>query len=164
MRLSATLEASLASAIRDARSGRHEFLGIEHVLYALLEDDSVVDVLRACGADVDRLRRELRAWIDEHLEKLPAGKDGPPQQTLGFQRVLQRAAAHVQSAGREEIDGRDILVAIFREPDSQAAYLLAKQGISRLDVVSYISHGIAKVPEADEPMPDESDDDEDEER
>src|SRR5207253_4875386 len=83
---------------------------------------------------------------------------------LGFQRVLQRAAAHVQSAGREEIDGRDILVAIFREPDSQAAYLLAKQGITRLDVVSYVSHGIAKVPEAEEPAPDESDDDEDEER
>src|SRR6266702_8694972 len=82
------------------------------------------------------------------MERLRAGTDAPPQQTLGFQRVLQRAAAHVQSAGREELDGRDVLVAIFREAESHAAYLLAKQGITRLDVISYISHGIAKVPEA----------------
>src|SRR5690349_11089441 len=164
MRLSRSLETSLGQAIREARAERHEFIGIEHVLVALLDDDAVVEVLRACGGDVERLRRDLRDWLGEHQDRLPAGSDAPPQQTLGFQRVLQRAAAHVQSAGREEIDGRDILVAIFREPDSQAAYLLAKQGITRLDVVSYISHGIAKVPEAEDPMPDEGDEDDDEER
>src|SRR5436309_14106895 len=97
------------------------------------------------------------------MERLPAGTDGPPQQTLGFQRVLQRAAAHVQSAGREELDGRDVLVAIFREPESHAAYLLAKQGITRLDVISYISHGIAKVPEAPDPAGGEEEEEDDEE-
>src|SRR5580765_286353 len=164
MRLSRSLEASLGSAIRDAHARRHEYIGIEHVLVALLDDDTVADVIRACGGDVEALRRELRAWLDEHPERLPDGVDAPPQQTLGFQRILQRAAAHVQSAGREEIDGRDVLAAIFREPDSQAAYLLAQQGITRLDVVSYISHGIAKVPDAEDAMPDENDEDDDEER
>ncbi len=165
MRLSTTLEAILGQAIRDARLSRHEFLGVEHLLRAMLDDDAVVEVLRACGGDIDRLRDDLQAWLDEHQDKLPAGKEAPPQQTLGFQRVLQRAAAHVQSAGREEIDGRDVLVAIFREPDSQAAYLLAKQGITRLDVVSYISHGIAKVPESEEePSGDEVDDEDEDDR
>src|SRR5580765_3168005 len=149
MRLSRSLEASLGSAIRDAHARRHEYIGIEHVLVALLDDDTVADVIRACDGDVEALRRELRAWLDEHPERLPEGVDAPPQQTLGFQRILQRAAAHVQSAGREEIDGGDVLVAIFREPDSQAAYLLAQQGITRLDVISYISHGISKAPTPD---------------
>ena len=163
MRLSRSLETSLGQAIRDARASRHEFLGLEHVLYALLEDEAVAETLRACGGDVERLRRELRAWLDEHEERLPPEKEALPQQTLGFQRVLQRAAAHVQSAGREEVEGRDVLVAIFREPDSQAAYLLAKQGITRLDVVSYIAHGISKVPEPDDPSTgDESEDDDEE--
>jgi ATP-dependent Clp protease ATP-binding subunit ClpA len=161
MRLSRSLETSLGQAIREARTERHEFIGIEHVLVALLDDDAVVEVLRACGGDVERLRIDLRDWLREHQDRLPAGNDSPPQQTLGFQRVLQRAAAHVQSAGREEIDGRDVLVAIFREPDSQAAYLLAKQGITRLDVVTYVSHGIAKVPPAEEPSGDGGDEDED---
>jgi ATP-dependent Clp protease ATP-binding subunit ClpA len=164
VRLSRSLESSLAQAIREARAARHEFLGVEHVLAALLDDESVVDVIRACGGDVERLRHELRAWLDEHQERLPTGREGPPQQTLGFQRVLQRAAAHVQSAGREEIDGRDVLVAIFREPDSHAAYLLAQQGITRLDAISYISHGITKDPETpadgDEAIDEQEDDDE----
>jgi ATP-dependent Clp protease ATP-binding subunit ClpA len=150
VRLSRSLEASLGLAIRDARSQRHEYIGIEHVLHALLDDEAVAEVVRACGGDVERLKRDLRTWLDAHQERLPAGSEAPPQQTLGFQRILQRAAAHVQSAGREEIDGRDVLVAIFREPDSQAAYLLAQQGITRLDVISYISHGISKVPDAQE--------------
>ena len=122
MRLSRTLEATLALAIREARSRHHEYLCIEHVLFALLEDPSVVDVLQNCGTDTERLRRDLSAYLEERIEKLPEAADGPPEQTLGFQRILQRAAAHVQSAGREEIEGRDVLVAIFREPESQAAY------------------------------------------
>jgi len=163
LRLSRSLEASLAHAIREARAQRHEFIGIEHVLWALLEDDAVAEVIRGCGGDLDRLRVDLRAWLDRHQERLPAGRETPPQQTLGFQRILQRAAAHVQSAGREEIDGRDVLIAIFREPDSQAAFLLAKQGITRLDVISYVSHGISKVPESSEPGGEEADDADDEE-
>jgi ATP-dependent Clp protease ATP-binding subunit ClpA len=164
MRLSRTLETSLGQAIREARAARHEYIGIEHVFQALLEDDAVAEVIRACGGDVERLRRELKTWLDTNQERLPPGNDSPPQQTLGFQRILQRAAAHVQSAGRDEIDGRDVLVAIFREPDSHAAYLLAREGITRLDVVTYISHGIAKVPETPEPGGEEqeSDDEEDE--
>ena len=151
MRLSRSLETSLALAVREARTRRHEYLCVEHVLYALLEDDAVVAVLRACGGDVVRLKHDLAAYLDERIESLPPGKDGPPEQTLGFQRILQRAAAHVQSAGKDEVDGRNVLVAIFRESDSHAAYLLARQGITRLDVISYLSHGISKVPEA--PVP-----------
>ncbi len=161
MRLSRSFEASLALAIREARTRRHEFIGIEHLLHALLDDERVAQVLRACGGEVERLKADLAAYLEQHVERLPQGTDAPPQQTLGFQRVLQRAAAHVQSAGREELDGRDVLVAIFREPESQAAYLLAKQGITRLDVISYISHGIAKVPEAPDPAGDGESDDED---
>jgi len=159
VRLTRGLESSLALAIRDARARRHEFISIEHLLHALLDDERVAEVLRACGADVERLKQDLAAYLESHMERLPAGTEAPPQQTLGFQRVLQRAAAHVQSAGREELDGRDVLVAIFREPESHAAYLLAKQGITRLDVISYIAHGVAKVPEAPGPAGDEEEDD-----
>jgi ATP-dependent Clp protease ATP-binding subunit ClpA len=157
MRLSRALESSLARAVREARTRRHEYLCIEHVLYALLHDADVADVIRACGGDVGALKRELAAYLDEQLERLPDGSDAPPQQTLGFQRILQRAAAHVQSAGKQEIDGRNVLVAIFREPDSQAAYLLGRQGITRLDVVSYLSHGISKVAEGPSPGGEEAD-------
>ncbi len=163
MRLTRGLEASLALAIRDARARRHEFIGIEHLLHALLDDERVAAVVRACGGDVEGLRLDLAAYLERHMERLRAGTDAPPQQTLGFQRVLQRAAAHVQSAGREELDGRDVLVAIFREAESHAAYLLAKQGITRLDVISYISHGIAKVPEAEAPGPAGEEEEEDDE-
>src|SRR5262245_26885465 len=151
MRLSPPLEASLSLAVREARRRRHEFLCVEHVLLALLNDAGVIEVLRGCGGDPEALRADLVAYLDRQLPPLPAGADAPPQQTLGFQRVLQRAAAHVQSAGKDEIDGRDVLVAIFREPDSHAAYLLGKQGITRLDVTSFLSHGVRKVPAPDDP-------------
>jgi ATP-dependent Clp protease ATP-binding subunit ClpA len=146
MRLSRTLEASLTLAVRDARRRRHEFLCLEHVLWALLRDQDVAEAIRACGGDPEKLARDLEHYLTQ-LETLPPDVDLPPQQTLAFQRVLQRAAAHVQSSGRDEIDGRNVLVAIFREPDSHAAYLLGQQGITRLDVVTYISHGIRKTPE-----------------
>jgi ATP-dependent Clp protease ATP-binding subunit ClpA len=163
MRLSRALEMSLSLAVREARGRRHEYLSIEHVLWALLHDDAVAEVIRACGGDVERLKRDLVAYFEERLETLPNGADSTPEQTLGFQRILQRAAAHVQSAGKEEIDGRNVLVAIFRESDSHAAYLLAQQGITRLDVISYLSHGVPKTPEgpAPEHSPDaDADDDE----
>jgi ATP-dependent Clp protease ATP-binding subunit ClpA len=162
MRLSRTLEATLTLAVREARRRRHEFLCLEHVLWALLGDETVVDVVRACGGDPERLRRELDHYLTQ-MEQLPPDVEVPPQQTLAFQRVLQRAAAHVQSSGKDEIDGRNLLVAMFRETDSHAAYLLGQQGITRLDVVTYISHGIRKTPElpaGNGPPPEPGEDDE----
>jgi ATP-dependent Clp protease ATP-binding subunit ClpA len=162
MRLSRALETSLGLAVREARRRRHEFLTLEHVLWALLQDEGVAEVLRACGGNVPGLVRELESYLEEQ-ETLPPGQERPPQQTIAFQRVLQRAAAHVQSAGRDEIDGRNLLAAIFREPDSHAAFLLSQQGITRLDVVTYLSHGISKITPAPEPRQasgDGTDDDE----
>src|SRR2546430_8252067 len=165
VRRSGALEATLALALREARRRRHEYLSIEHVFYALLHDPGVAEVLSACGLDVSLLEREMSAYLERHVEHLPPGVDQPPQQTLGFQRILQRAAAHVQSSGKDEVDGRNVLVAIFREPDSHAAHVLAEHGLTRLDVVTYLSHGIPKVPEV--PAPGGSDgqgeDDEDDE-
>jgi ATP-dependent Clp protease ATP-binding subunit ClpA len=163
MRLSRALEASLGLAVREARRRRHEFLTLEHVLWALLHDEAVADVIRSCGGDLPQLRQELERYLDDQLDTLPPGDDRPPQQTLSFQRVLQRAAAHVQSAGREEIDGRNLLAAIFREPDSHAAFLLSQQGITRLDVITYLSHGVAKLPSGPEPQPSGGDASDDEE-
>jgi len=165
MRISRELEVTLNLALAEARRRRHEFLCIEHVLYALLHDDDVVEIIRQCGGDVPDLKDGLEKFFAEKLETLPEDTTTSPQQTLGFQRVIQRAAAHVQSAGKDEILGRNVLVAIFREPDCHAAFLLEQQGISRFDVVSYISHGVSKI--AEEPAgaeeDEETDGDEDEE-
>jgi ATP-dependent Clp protease ATP-binding subunit ClpA len=147
MRISRELEISLALAVNEARQRRHEFLCVEHVLYALLHDTDVADIIRHCGGDVADLKRALERFFDEKLERVPDHVEVGPQQTLAFQRVIQRAAAHVQSAGKDEILGHNVLVAIFREPDCHAAYLLERQGVTRLDVVSYISHGISKIAE-----------------
>ncbi len=164
MRISRELEMILNLAVTEARRRRHEFLCIEHVLYALLHDTDVAEIIRQCGGDVPDLKLSLERFFAEKLETLPDDSTATPQQTLGFQRVIQRAAAHVQSAGKDEILGRNVLVAIFREPDCHAAYLLEQQSITRLDVVSYISHGISKI--AEEPAGvaerDESEADEDE--
>ncbi|GBD25911.1 ATP-dependent Clp protease ATP-binding subunit ClpA [bacterium HR30] len=145
MRISRELEISLALAFNEARRRRHEFVCIEHLLYALLHDEDIIDIIRHCGGDVDALKRSLETFFDRHLERVPEGLPVQPQQTTGFQRVLQRAAAHVQSAGKEEIQARNVLVAIFREPDSHAAYFMEQQGITRLDVLNYISHGVSKI-------------------
>ena len=163
MRISRDLEISFSLAVNEARRRRHEFLSIEHLLYALLHDDDVAEIVRQCGGDVQGLKHGLEEYLDHEVEKLPAGVDIPPQQTLAFQRVIQRAAAHVQSAGKDEIVGRNVLVAIFRESDCQAVYLLEREGVTRLDVVSYIAHGVSKigedpVPTADGEVQDERDD------
>ncbi len=153
MRISRELEITLTLAVDEARRRRHEFLCLEHVLYALTFDEAVANILRQCGGDVKTLQRELERFFKENLEQLPeASREIEPQQTLGFQRVLQRAAAHVQSNGKDVIEGRNFLVALFREENSHALYLLNKQGITRLDVLNYISHGISKIP-ADEEEP-----------
>jgi len=151
MRISRELEISLTLAVNEAKRRRHEFLCLEHVLHALTFDETVADVIRHCGGDIKALQRDLEKFFKENLEPLPEETgEVDPQQTLGFQRVLQRAAVHVQSNGKDVIEGRNLLVALFREEKSHALYLLQKQGISRLDVLNYISHGISKMPVEEE--------------
>ncbi|MCP5151301.1 MAG: ATP-dependent Clp protease ATP-binding subunit ClpA [Ectothiorhodospiraceae bacterium] len=148
--LSKELETTLSAAFRKAREKRHEFMTVEHLLLALLDNLAAAKVLRACGADMDRLREDLGKYVDEHTPMLPAKDDRETQPTLGFQRVLQRAVFHVQSSGKEEVTGANVLVAIFGERESQAVYFLNRQNITRLDVVNYISHGISKVHDNEE--------------
>jgi ATP-dependent Clp protease ATP-binding subunit ClpA len=139
------LEFSIGQCYKQAREARHEFMTVEHLLLSLLENPSAVAVLRACGADLTRLGQELRNIISETVPVLAAEDTRDTQPTLGFQRVLQRAVYHVQSSGRKEVTGANVLVAIFGEKDSHAVYFLGQQEISRLDVVNYISHGVAKL-------------------
>lgn len=144
--LSKELEFTLNRAFKEAREKHHEYMTVEHMLLSLLDNPAAARVLRACGADAERLRREITAFIDETTPLIPAHEDRDTQPTLGFQRVLQRAVFHVQSAGKKEVTGANVLVALFSEQDSQAVYLLNQQDITRLDIVNYISHGISKVP------------------
>ena len=145
--LSRELEVTLNLAFKTAREQRHEFMTVEHLLMALLDNPTASKVLKACGANLNQLRNELAAFIRENSPLLPEEDDRETQPTLGFQRVLQRAVFHVQSSGKKEVTGANVLVAIFSERESQAVYLLNRQNIARLDVVNYISHGISKVSE-----------------
>ena len=144
--LSRDLEKSLHRALALAVERRHEFATLEHLLYALLEDPDAIAVLKACGVDLERLERELETFIDEELESLATEEAVEAKPTTGFQRVVQRAVLHVQSSGRSEVTGANILVAIFSERESHAVYFLQEQDMSRYDAVNYISHRIAKVP------------------
>jgi ATP-dependent Clp protease ATP-binding subunit ClpA len=144
------LEQTLNDAFKRAREERHEFMTVEHLLFALLDNPSAVKVLRACGANLNVLHDDLSRFIRENSPILPDEDERETQPTLGFQRVLQRAVFHVQSSGKKEVTGANVLVAIFGERESHAAYFLSKQNIARLDVVNYISHGIAKVPEEEQ--------------
>ncbi len=143
--LSKELEFTLNSAFKEARERRYEFMTVEHLLLALLDNPTATSVLRACGADIERLRRALEQFVEENTPLIEGDDARETQPTLGFQRVLQRAVFHVQSAGSKEVTGANVLVAIFGEQESHAVYLLSEQNISRLDVVNYISHGISKV-------------------
>ena len=145
------LEVSLHMAFMDARQKRHEFITVEHLLLAMLDNPSAAEVLRACGINMDELRKKLSDFIEEHAPKVEGEGEVDTQPTLGFQRVIQRAILHVQSSGKKEVTGANVLVAIFGEKDSHAAFFLDQQGITRLDVVNFISHGIAKVPQAGAP-------------
>ncbi len=145
--LSKDLELSINLAFREARDRRHEFMTIEHLLLALLDNPAAMEVLRACGAHLDKLKGELQSFIRDNTPILRADDPRETQPTLGFQRVLQRAVLHVQSSGNREVTGANVLVALFGEQESQAVYLLKQQEISRLDLVNYISHGISKNPE-----------------
>ncbi|MBD8879732.1 MULTISPECIES: ATP-dependent Clp protease ATP-binding subunit ClpA [Rhodanobacter] len=141
------LEVTIGQCYKQAREQRHEYMTVEHLLLALTANQSALGALRACGVDLARLTRELEKIIAETVPVLPHGDERDTQPTLGFQRVLQRAVYHVQSSGRKEVTGANVLVAIFGEKDSHAVYFLHQQEIARLDVVNYISHGIAKVGE-----------------
>jgi len=143
--LSKDLEVTLNLAFRGARSKRHEYMTVEHLLLALLDNDSASSVLGACGGVINELRDELSNFVDETTPLIPASdEERETQPTLGFQRVLQRAVFHVQSSGKKEVTGANVLVAIFSEQESQAVYFLKKQGVARIDVVNYIAHGISK--------------------
>ena len=143
--LSQELEFCLNDAFAGAREARHEFMTVEHLLLAILDTPKVREVLKSCGADTAKLKTELKQFIDQTTPRLPAGEDRDVQPTLGFQRVLQRAVFHVQSSGKKEVTVANVLVAIFSEKQSHAAYLLSMQDVSRLDVVNFIAHGLSKA-------------------
>ena len=144
--LSRNLEQSLHRALAYASERRHEYATLEHLLLALTEDQDAVAVLRACNVDIDRLRNELTEFIDSNLADLVSTRSTDPKPTAGFQRVVQRAAIHVQSSGREEVTGANVVIALFSERESHAVYYLQLQDMTRLDAVNYISHGVAKAP------------------
>ncbi len=147
--LSKELEASLNLAFNDAKVKRHEYITVEHLLLALLDNASANSVLKACGADLHQLKNELSEYLEENTPIFDEAVSGEVQPTLGFQRVLQRAVFHVQSSGKKEVTGANVLVAIFGEQESQAVYLLHQQDVSRLDIVNYVSHGISKISDED---------------
>jgi len=143
--LTQELQETLRRALEHALERRHEFLLLEHLLLAMLDDTTAQEILVACAADMDALRADLQEFLNTQVEALPDGTDVEPQQTLSFQRVLQRAAMHVRSAGRESLNAGNLLVSMFREPESYAIFSLGKQDITRFDVVNYVSHGITKA-------------------
>ncbi|HEY5307234.1 MAG TPA: Clp protease N-terminal domain-containing protein, partial [Casimicrobiaceae bacterium] len=141
------LEVSLHMAFVEARQKQHEFITVEHLLLAMLDNPSAAEVLKACGVDLDELRGVLSDFIQEHTPRLAPHSDADTQPTQGFQRVIQRAILHVQSSGKKEVTGANVLVAIFGEKESHAVYFLNQRGVTRLDVVNYIAHGITKTPQ-----------------
>jgi len=143
------LEVSLHMAFMDARQKRHELITVEHLLLAMLDNPSASEVLRACGASLDKLRTDISDHIEEHTPIVSGEDEVDTQPTLGFQRVIQRAMLHVQSSGKKEVTGANVLVAIFGEKDSHAVYFLHQEGVARLDVVNFIAHGISKITEND---------------
>ncbi|MGH9101438.1 MAG: AAA family ATPase, partial [Acidimicrobiales bacterium] len=144
--LSRNLEQTLHRALSLASERRHEYATLEHLLLGLTEDTDAATVLRACGVDLEKLRTDLAEFLDKDLAGLATDRPGDPKPTAGFQRVVQRAAIHVQSSGRDEVTGANVLVALFSERESHAVYFLQLQDMTRLDAVNFISHGIAKAP------------------
>ena len=144
MKLADNLRVALSRSIDEAKARRHEYLTLEHVLLSLLHDPTSADALKACGAKLDRLEKDLVLYLDNEIEKLPEGHDFDPQQTQAFGRVFQRAAFHVQHSGKEELDGTAVLVELMREPESYAVYLLESQGVKRVDLTAFLSHGVRK--------------------
>src|SRR6188474_1648603 len=147
---STSLEIVLTVAYREAVSRRHAYLTLEHLLYALAHDPDGERILQGCGVEMIKLRRDLNDYLNEAVEQLRRGQEREPEQTAAFRRVLQTAVLHVQSAQRPEVNGGDILAAMLQQPKSQAARLLEAQGVTRLDILEFISHGVSKIPPADE--------------
>ncbi len=139
-----SLRLAIQTSIREAKARHHEYVTVEHLLFALLFEQIARDILIGCGAEVDRLQSDVDAFLDKEVPRLPEGSFDDPKQTLGFRRVLERAVLHVQSSSKLRIDAGDVLVAMWGEQESHAVYLLARQGLTRLDIVSYISHGTAE--------------------
>jgi ATP-dependent Clp protease ATP-binding subunit ClpA len=148
--ISRELQVTLQLAMTEAVNRRHEFVCLEHVLFAMLHDVTTSNILRNCGADLDALRRKLAHYLDDQVERMPKGEEGSPRYAVGVQRALQRAALHVQSAGRQEISGGNVLVAMFHETESPAIFFLQEQGVTRFDVINFLSHGVSKTGADDE--------------
>jgi ATP-dependent Clp protease ATP-binding subunit ClpA len=168
--LSRELQVTLQLAMTEAQSRRHEYVCLEHLLYAMLHDFTTSNVLKHCGANLDSLRRKLQGYLDEGVERLGRGADAAPRYATGVQRALQRAAVHAQSAGRQEINGPAVLIAMFQEAESYALYFLQEEGVTRFDVINFVSHGVSKVgADAERPVhgahenPGESEDEQDHE-
>ena len=147
------LEVSLHMAFMDARQKRHELITVEHLLLSMLDNPSAAEVLKACGSNIEILRSELSQYIDDHTPTISGEDEVDTQPTLGFQRVIQRAMLHVQSSGKKEVNGANVLVAIYGEKDSHAVYFLHQQGVTRLDVVNFIAHGVSKLNEGETTKP-----------
>src|SRR5713226_1391099 len=148
--ISRELQVTLQLAMTEAVNRRHEFVCLEHLLFAMLHDVTTTTILKNCGADLDALRRKLSHYLDDQVERMPKGENGSPRYAIGVQRALQRAALHVQSAGRQEIAGGNVLVAMFHETESPAIFFLQEQGVTRFDAINYISHGVSKIGAEDE--------------
>ena len=150
--ISPELRVSVSVALTEAARRSHEFAGLEHLLYALLHDAETSNVLRHCGADLADLKKTIEAWLDETVEE-GDGTERPPRPSVAFQHVIQRAARHAEGAGKDRVAGPDVLVAMFSEPDNFAVYFLEKHDVTRLDVVSYLSHGVSKIGEDEQTKP-----------
>src|SRR5271163_2720400 len=143
--ISRELQVTLQLAMSEALNRRHEYVCLEHLLYAMLHDVTTSNILKNCGADLEQLRKKLQKYLDEDVDRLPKGGSFQPHYAAGVQRALQRAAVHAQSAGRSEINGSQVLVAMFHETESHAVYLLQEQNVTRFDVINFISHGVSKT-------------------
>jgi ATP-dependent Clp protease ATP-binding subunit ClpA len=143
--ISRELQVTLQLAMSEALNRRHEYVCLEHLLYAMLHDVTTSNILKHCGANLEQLRKQLQKYLDEDLERLPKGGALQPHYAAGVQRALQRAALHAQSAGRSEINGSQVLVAMFHETESLAVFLLQEQGVTRFDVINFVSHGVSKI-------------------
>jgi len=148
--ISKDLSATLGFAVREARKRRHEYVGIEHILFAILHDSTGREIIESCGGNVENLKNNLELFFNERIQRMPDGSDFVLQQTLGFQRVIQRAVNQVRGAEKQEVEIGDILAAIFHEKDSHAVYFLNAEGITRIDVLNYVSHELSKDPYSEE--------------
>ena len=142
--ISKELSVTLGLAVREAKKRRHEYVCIEHILFAILYDSVGIEIIENCGGNLDSMTQALEDFFGQKMESVPDGTEYVLQQTIAFQRVIQRAVNHVRSAEKQEVEVSDILASIFLEKDSQAAYILQKEGVTRLDVLNYISHEISK--------------------